>query len=1019
MLPMSFIKKFKKKGVIGLYRRFVSEGIGRFRHTVIGSLLIIMFTAGFHLQAQTINLDSLLTKEELNWLQLNKDKIRYTPDPSWPPANYVEDGVHKGFVSDYICLFEQMLGVEFERVYYPTWTGMLDGLKKGETDFVGGIQRSALREEYLRFTKPFFRVELGLITRANYPTEVSKRQINSMKVACVEGYTSTYYIEEAYPSAQIVYVNNEYEALLQVVYGITDGAVVDYMTANYLVQNKGLTNLKHAVFLDYKWNLRFAARRELPELCSILGKLLDQVDEEQHQAFVSKWSNNDILGGYKHGFYESNKKIITGIFFLALFALVVVGIFNLLLRKRVNKQTTALKEAWDKVKKSEEKYKLLAENTTDLIWLSDLKLNLSYITPSVEKMLGFTPEEFLALPLDKMIPIDQVERVMDMIKEEFRLEQQDPEIEKNRSRSVEVEHFHKDGRVIWVSINATFVRDKSGKPIGLHGVTRDINEKKKTEDYIENRLAVETLLSRTSRMAIGYYPQDTAFNTILKDIGRTLNFCRTYIFEYDDKNQILSNTYEWCAEGFQSYKDNFQRIPYKDVAWLIDRLKQGKIVQYRNIEDIPDEATKKLFRFLRILSLLNVPLMIEDRFYGFIGFNECITYRDWQPENIKALESLAYIVTSMLERHKTEKEMIKKDRSIELSMIGKAIIDMEGKIIYANKACLNYWGYNALEDVLNKEVFGYWASETELRELLKLVMEKGEWQGESKAKRADGSFFDVLLCSSMVTDKNGKAICIQASIIDNTDRKAWEKELIQAKEKAEESNRLKTAFLSNISHEIRTPMSGILGFVQLLQTSDLSDKEKDEYFKSVNLSGKRLIETLNDIIEISRIESGELEIQENETDISEIIQFIRETYKPQAVEKNLQFRINTPPESSNHRFITDVYRLRRILSNLVKNAIKYTDEGSVELGASIEEDQVCFFVKDTGRGISADRTEAIFDRFVQADLNLTREHEGAGLGLSISKAYVEQLGGKILIKSKEKEGSTFSFSIPYKAPAKT
>jgi signal transduction histidine kinase len=214
-------------------------------------------------------------------------------------------------------------------------------------------------------------------------------------------------------------------------------------------------------------------------------------------------------------------------------------------------------------------------------------------------------------------------------------------------------------------------------------------------------------------------------------------------------------------------------------------------------------------------------------------------------------------------------------------------------------------------------------------------------------------------------------------------------------------------------------MSGILGFVQLLQTSDLSDKEKDEYFKSVNLSGKRLIETLNDIIEISRIESGELEMQENETDISEIVQFIRETYKPQAVEKNLQFRINTPSESSNLRFITDVYRLRRILSNLVKNAIKYTDEGSVELGASIEEDQVCFFVKDTGRGISADRTEAIFDRFVQADLNLTREHEGAGLGLSISKAYVEQLGGKILIKSKEKEGSTFSFSIPYKAPAKT
>jgi len=298
-------------------------------------------------------------------------------------------------------------------------------------------------------------------------------------------------------------------------------------------------------------------------------------------------------------------------------------------------------------------------------------------------------------------------------------------------------------------------------------------------------------------------------------------------------------------------------------------------------------------------------------------------------------------------------------------------------------------------------------------------MEKGEWQGESKAKRADGSFFDVLLSSSMVTDKNGEAICIQASIIDNTDRKAKEKELIQAKEKAEESNRLKTAFLTNISHEIRTPMSGILGFLQLLQNSDLSDVEKEEYFNSLKLSGKRLIETLDDIIEISRIESGELEIHENETDISEIFRYIKETFKTQAVEKNLQFRINTRSESSNLRFITDIYCLRGILSKLVENAIKYTEKGGIELGASIEEGRVCFFVKDTGKGISADRIEAIFDRFVQSDLNLTREHEGAGLGLSISKAYVERLGGEIRIKSKEKEGSTFSFNIPYKAPAKT
>jgi len=409
--------------------------------------------------------------------------------------------------------------------------------------------------------------------------------------------------------------------------------------------------------------------------------------------------------------------------------------------------------------------------------------------------------------------------------------------------------------------------------------------------------------------------------------------------------------------------------------------------------------------------------MIEDRFYGFIGFNDCKIHRDWLPENVKTLESLSYIVSSMLERDKTEKELLIKERSIEMSLVGKVFANLEGKIIYANRTFLAYWGYTKLEEILNKEAVEFLVDESDLKKIITAVMEKGEWEGESEARRSDGSIFNVLINANLVTNKVGEPLCMQASVFDITERKAWEKQLILAKEKAEENNRLKTAFLSNISHEIRTPMNGILGFLNLLNNTELSESEKEEYLHLVHKSGKRLIETLDDIIEISRIESGELEIKENETDINETIQFIKELYKPLALEKNLQFRINKNPESSALRFITDSYRLHSILGNLIKNAIKYTDTGSIELGAHIENGQVYFFVKDTGKGIPADRLDAIFDRFVQADLNLSREHEGAGLGLSIARAYVEQLGGKILVKSKEKEGSTFSFTIPYKSPS--
>ena len=1014
---MSSPTKEKQNGVVHFFLHPGSESVVSFRSKISGILVLLIFSIGVSLQAQTINLDSLLTRDELSWLKANKDNIRYAPDPSWPPADYVEDGVHKGFVSDYIRLFEQMLACKFEKVYYPTWAAVLDGLENGETDFVGGIQKTVPRQEYLLFTEPFLRSELGIITQADYAPEVDNKQINTMKLACIKEYASTHYIEQEFPNASIIYVNNDYEALLEVVYGIADGAVVDYMTASYLAQKHGITHLKHAAFLDYYWNLSFASRQDLPEFNSILNKLLKQVDDEQHQAMVKKWVNYDILNEHRHGFYEDNKQMIIGIFLFVLLAFIVVGIFSLFLRQQVNRQTLALREAWDKAKKNEEKYKLLAENTSDVIWLSDLELNLSYVSPSIEKMVGFTPEEFSMLPLEKRVPQHHVGSLMNLLQQELQLEQQQPGQDKNRSRDIELEHFRKDGSTNWIYMTVTFVRDERGKPVGLHGITRDISERKKIRDYIDKRLAIETLLSRTSRSAVGNFSPETVFNSILKDIGSTLNLCRAYIFEQDNENQTISNSYEWCAENVPCHKDKQQKIPCKEISWMIEHLKQGNTIQFKDIEDIPDEKTKQILRLYGILSVLNMPLMIEDRFYGFIGFNDCKIHRDWLPENVKTLESLSYIVSSMLERGKTEKELLIKELSIEMSLVGKVFANLEGKIIYANRTFLAYWGYTKLEEILNKEAVEFLVDESDLKKIITAVMEKGEWEGESEARRTDGSIFNVLINANLVTNKVGEPLCMQASVFDITERKAWEKQLILAKEKAEENNRLKTAFLSNISHEIRTPMNGILGFLNLLNNTELSESEKEEYLHLVHKSGKRLIETLDDIIEISRIESGELEIKENETDINETIQFIKELYKPLALEKNLQFRINKNPESSALRFITDSYRLHSILGNLIKNAIKYTDKGSIELGAHIEEDHVRFFVKDTGKGIPADRIEAIFDRFVQADLNLSREHEGAGLGLSIARAYVEQLGGKILVKSKEKEGSTFSFTIPYKSPA--
>jgi PAS domain S-box-containing protein len=236
--------------------------------------------------------------------------------------------------------------------------------------------------------------------------------------------------------------------------------------------------------------------------------------------------------------------------------------------------------------------------------------------------------------------------------------------------------------------------------------------------------------------------------------------------------------------------------------------------------------------------------------------------------------------------------------------------------------------------------------------------------------------------------------------------------LIHAKEKAEESDRLKTAFLANMSHEIRTPMNGIMGFLQLLNDVDLTSDDRQYYFEIINKSGERLLSTINDIIEISKIESGQLNVVFNNVNIREILNFHYKFFLKQTEEKGISLHLKNDEEIANV-IVSDQHILDGVLTNLIKNAIKFTDSGEIEFGAFLKEEAIVFYVKDTGTGISKNRQEAIFERFVQADLDYKRPHEGSGLGLSIVKAYSHLIKGEVWVESEEGRGSTFYFALPY------
>ncbi len=244
------------------------------------------------------------------------------------------------------------------------------------------------------------------------------------------------------------------------------------------------------------------------------------------------------------------------------------------------------------------------------------------------------------------------------------------------------------------------------------------------------------------------------------------------------------------------------------------------------------------------------------------------------------------------------------------------------------------------------------------------------------------------------------------------ERIKYQEDLIHAKEKAEESDRLKSAFLANMSHEIRTPMNGILGFTELLLEPDLTSEQKESYISIVNQSGQRMLNTVNAIVEISKIEAGIVTMDLKEVNVQEHLDELIRFFTPEAEKKGLKLLLENEELKIPAIIVTDRNKLDSILTNLIKNAIKYTRAGEIRVGCKVKVNLLEFWVKDTGIGIPADRQHAVFERFIQADLTTSRSIEGSGLGLAITKAYVEMLGGEIRMESKTGEGSSFFFSLP-------
>ena len=342
-------------------------------------------------------------------------------------------------------------------------------------------------------------------------------------------------------------------------------------------------------------------------------------------------------------------------------------------------------------------------------------------------------------------------------------------------------------------------------------------------------------------------------------------------------------------------------------------------------------------------------------------------------------------------------------------------VDENGKYTYSSQKGIDFFE-SSQDEIIGKTPF--------------------DFMPEDEAKRVATIFNQIVALREPIKDlenwnngKDGKKICLLTNgvpIFDNeghlkgyrgidkniTERKNAEQELIREKERAEASDRLKTAFMNNISHEIRTPLNGILGFGQILTDPGFSDLDKQGYYGMLNESCDRLLNTVTNIMDISLLASGNQKIIKKEVVLYHLISRISEKFSLFCQQKNIIISILENPEDRKYSIKTDEELLGKIFHQLIDNAVKFTSYGTITIGCERHQNEHHFFVKDSGIGISEEYKDRIFSNFEQEDFASTRKYEGTGIGLSIAKGLIEMLGGKIWLDSEKGKGSTFYFSIP-------
>lgn len=622
-------------------------------------------------------------------------------------------------------------------------------------------------------------------------------------------------------------------------------------------------------------------------------------------------------------------------------------------------------------------------NSPIIVW--DNELRITQFNSAFEKISGYNTEFVMGKNVSILFPEIEIENSIELINQTT---------SGDRWEGVEIKIKHSSGEIktlLWSSANV--FDSKSKKIIATIAQGYDISDK----------IVIEKTQQFLLRTAFGKESEEF-FRALAKYLSITLDMDYICIDELS-ADTLSAETLAIYFDG--NFEDNVRYTLYDTPCGDVVGKEICKFVSGVRHKFPKDQVLQDM------LAESYIGATLKDSEGKSIGLIAAIgrknLHNEYLAESVMQLVSIR--AAAELERMKAENALQDSEAKfrgyIENAPDIILMSDAEGNFLDLNYTAEQCFGYS------REEFLSMHASQSvadidydKAVESFRILAIDGVYQDELLFKRKDGSTFYGLLSARVLA--SGRVL----GFIKNIDEiKRIQYELQVEKERAEESDRLKSAFLANMSHEIRTPMNGIIGYSMIMTEPNLSDEERIEYASILNASCYRLLNTVNDVLEISKIDSGQVDIRKREFRLADLFNELYELYQNNFANKGIEFICKIDDNIENLIVFADDQKIYQILNNLLNNAFKFTNSGRVEYGYYLQDGKPIFYVQDTGVGIAKENIENIFQRFSQEDLSISRGYEGTGLGLSIAKGLIEAMGGNIKVQSEKGRGSRFEFGL--------